>query len=82
MLDLWYQCLPRWYTVKDLTLDVKQWFGEGYVDRDIRSHLQSYIKANVLPVSVSDVTVTIGNTVVTGTSYQLSEEGKLFVSDL
>ena len=65
VLDSWYQSLPRFYTVKDFMLDVKQWFGEGYVDRDIWSHLQNYVKADVLPVSVSDVTVTSGNTVVT-----------------
>ena len=46
-------------------MDVNQWFGEGYVDRDIWNHLQKYIKADVLPVSVSDVIVTSGNTVVT-----------------
>ena len=63
-------------------LDVKQWYEESYVDRDIWSHLQSYVKADVLPVSVSDVTVTSGNTVVTGTSFQLSEESKRFISDL
>ena len=48
-------------------MDVNQWFGEGYVDRDIWNHLQNYVKADVLPVSVSDVTVTSGNTVVTAT---------------
>ena len=75
VLDLWYQALPHWYTVKDFMLDVKQWFGEGYVDRDIWSHLQKYVKADVLPVSVSDVTVTSGNTVVTVTCSFSGNEG-------
>ena len=82
MLDLWYQSLPRWYTAKDLVLDVKQWYCEGYVDRDIWRHLQKYVKADVLPVSVRDVTGTSGNTVVTGALFQLTEEGKRFISDL
>ena len=54
-------------------LDVKQWFGEGYVDKNIWSHLQSYVKADVLPVS--DVTVTSGNTVVTATCSLSGNEG-------
>ena len=79
VLDLWYQSLPRWYTVKDFTLDVNQWYQEGYVDRDIWSHLQNYVKSDVLPISFSQFTVTSGNTMVTGTSSQLTEEGKCFI---
>ena len=67
--------LPRWYTVKDFMVDVKQWYNEGYIDRDIWSHLQSYVKADVLPVS--DVTVTSGNTVVTATCSFSGREGTL-----
>ena len=62
--------------MKDFVLDVNQWHSEGYVDRDVWSHLQKYIKADVLSVSFSQHTVSSGNTMVTGTSYQLSEEGK------
>ena len=81
VLDLWYQSLPRDYFVKDFVLDVAQWHEEGYVDRDIWSHLQKYVKADVLSVSFSQLTVSSGNTMVTGTSYQLSEEGKA-INDL
>lgn len=52
---------------------------EGYVDRDIWSHLQNYVKADVLSGTFSQLTVSSGNTMVTGTSYQLSEEGKRFI---
>ena len=77
VLDKWYQSLPRWYTVKDFMVDVNQWYQEGYVDRDIWGHLQKYVKADVLPVPVSDVTVTSGNTVVTATCSFSGREGTL-----
>ena len=79
VLDLWYQSLPRDYLVKDFVLDVNQWYSEGYVDRDIWSDLQNYVKADVLSGTFSQLTVSRGNTMVTGTSYQLSEEGKCFI---
>ena len=79
MLDLWYQSLPWDYFVKDLVLDVDEWYSEGYVDRDVWSHLQDYLEADVLSVSFSQLTVSSRNTMVTGTSYQLSEEGKRFI---
>ena len=63
-------------------MDENLWYQEGYVDRDIWSHLQKYVQADVLPVPMSGVTVTSGNTVVTGALFQLSEEGKRFISDL
>ena len=46
------------------------------MDRDVWSHLQKYVKADVLSVSFSQLTVSSGNTMVTGTSYQLSDAGK------
>ena len=79
VLDLWYQSLPRDYFLKDFVLDVDQWYNEGYVDRDVWSHLQDYLEADVLSVSFSQLTVSSGNTMVTGTSYQLTEEGKRFI---
>ena len=82
MLDLWYQSLPRDYFVKDLVVELNQWHTEGYVDRDIWNHLQKYLKADVLTKAFSQLTVSSGNTMVTGTSYQLSEEGKIFINDM
>ena len=76
VLDLWCQSLPHWYTVKDFMMDINQWYCEGYVDRDIWNHLQKYVKKDVLPVSISDITITSSNTVVTETSCLPSEEGK------
>ena len=76
VLDLWYQSLPRWYTVKDFMMDVDQWYKESYVDRDIWSHLQKYVNKAALPVSVDEVTVTSGKTMVTETLCLLSKEGK------
>ena len=63
--------------MKDFVLDVNQWHSEGYVDRDVWNHLQKYVKTDVLSVSFSQLTVSSGNTMVTGTSYQLNEEGKV-----
>ena len=76
VLDLWYQSLPRDYFVKDLVVELNQWHREGYVDRDIWNHLQKYLKSDVLSDSFSHLTVSSGNTVVTGTSFRLSEEGR------
>ena len=75
MLDLWYQSLPRWYTVKAFMVDVHQWYKEGYIDREVWNHLQKYVQKDVQPVSVSDVTVTSGNMVVTATCSFSSSEG-------
>ena len=80
VFDNWYQSLPRWYTVKDFMSDVNQWYSDGYVDRDIWTHLQKYVEADVLSVCFSQLTVASGKTMVTGTSYQLSEEGKIIIN--
>ena len=58
-------------------VDVDQWYQQGYLDKDIWSHLQSYVKADALHVSVSDVTVTSGNTVVTASCSFSGNKGTL-----
>ena len=62
-------------------LNVNQWLGEGYVDKDIWSHLQKYVKADALPVSESDVIIASGNTVVTATCSFNSNEGILILNN-
>ena len=81
IMDLWFKFLPHWYTVKDFMMDVDQWHKEGYMDRGTWSHLQKYVKPDVLPVSVSDITITNGNRITNATCFSSGNEGNynLFV---